>query len=144
MPAPHVQAVGFSDDPFFTAQTLVALPDSQRTAGASLTFDTSEITYAALDITLTSFTGGTTPSATFTLARQGADGVFYTVWTSTPQTGAITYSIDLSPSVTYQTTGNPNAPDAAVHCVFTALARFTYAFAGSPTSVRFSASLVGR
>lgn len=144
MPAPHFQAVGFSDSPLFTSRTLVALPGPSYTTGASLVFDTSEITYAALDITLTSFTGGAAPTANFTLQRQGADGAWYTVWTSTAQSGAITYSIDLSPSVTYQTTGNPNAPDAAVHCVFTASAKFIYVFTGSPTSVQFTASLVGR
>lgn len=139
MPAPHVQTITY-------AVPLLSLPaiTGGYTAGATVVFDTSEVTYAALDVTLTSFTGGSTPSANFTLQRQGLDGVWYTVWTSTPQTTAITYSIDFSPSVALGTTGNPNAPSASVHNVFTTTGRFVYAFAGSPTSVNFSASMIGR
>lgn len=144
MPAPHFQAVGFSDSPLFISRTLMALLPQSYTAGNTLVFDTTEITYAALDVTLTSFTGGSTPSVTFSLQRQGADGVWYTVWTSGATTTATVWSIDLSPSLTAQTTGNPNAPDAAVHNVFTASGRFVYSFAGNPTSVQFSASLIGR
>lgn len=139
MPAPHVQVITFA----YTIMVLPALVTGYTT-GATVTFDTSEVTYGALDITLTSFTGGTSPSATFTLQRQGADGVWYVVWTSGATTTATTWSIDLSPSIALGTTGNQNAPAASVHNVFTDTARFVYAFTGSPTSVNFSASLIAR
>ena len=144
MPAPHFQPVGFSDNPLFLAKTLIALPDASRPTGSAVVVDTTETTYGALDVTLTSFSGGSSPSATFALERQGADGVFYQVWTSGATSTATVWSIDLSPSGSVQTVSNPNSPASAFHCVFTATARFTYAFGGSPTSVRFSASLIGR
>lgn len=139
MGAPLVQA-GTS------AVVLLVLPavTGGYTSGSTVVFDTSGVTYGALDVTLTSFSGGSSPTATFTLQRQGADGVWYTAWTSGAQNGAVTYSIDLSPSVPYDTTAGPNSPAASVHNVFTAMGRFVYAFGGSPTSVNFSASLIGR
>ena len=130
--------------PTLYPQTIVVLPGPSYTAGNTVVFDTTGLTYGALDITLTSFTGGTAPSATFTLQRQGADGVWYTVWTSGATNSPTVWSIDIGPNTTQQTTGNANAPAAAVHAVFTAQGRFSYSFAGSPTSVAFTASLIGR
>lgn len=42
----------------------------------------------SVDLTLTSFTGGTTPSINILTQRKGADGVYYTVDTPTPLTSA--------------------------------------------------------
>lgn len=125
-------------------QNLVQLPTGSYKASGVQTFDSSYLAHAALDITLTSFTGGTTPSVTFGVDRQGNDGLWYPVWSSGSTTTATVWSIDVSQSITQQTTGNPNAPTAAIHVVWTFTGRFTWTFAGSPTSVQFSASLIGR
>ena len=130
--------------PLMYPTNLVALPAGSYKSGGALTFDTTTFMHAALDITLTSFTGGTTPSVTFALDRQGNDGEWYPVWNSGATTTATVWSIDLCPSIAQQTTGNQNAPTSAVHVVWTNSARFTWSFAGSPTSVQFSVSLIGR
>lgn len=124
--------------------TLVTLPTASYTAGGTQEFDSTYLMHAALDITLTSFTGGTAPSVTFALDRKGADGLWYPAWNSGATTTATVWSIDLCPSITQQTTGNQNSPTSATHVVWTYTGRFRWAFAGSPTSVQFSVSLIGR
>ena len=130
--------------PVMYPYTLVSLPTGSYTAGGAQVFDATYLMHAALDITLTSFTGGATPSVTFGLDRQGADNVWYPVWSSGAATTATVWSIDLCPSITEQTVGNPNSPTAATHVVWTYQGRFRWSFAGSPTSVQFSVSLIGR
>lgn len=130
--------------PVLYPYTLVSLPTGSYTAGGVQVFDATYLMHGALDITLTSFTGGSAPSATFSMDRQGADGVWYPVWTSGATNSATVWSIDFCPSITEQTTGNANAPTAAIHVVWTFQGRFRWAFAGNPTSVQFSVSFIGR
>lgn len=139
---------GVSDGTSFLggAVTLMLLPSAAYTTSipANATFSTAGITYGALDFNVTAFTGGTNPSITFFLDRLAADGLWYNIFASNAETTPVAYSVDLSPSVTAQTTSNPNSPGAAIHCVFTSQGRFRWTFAGAPTSVTFSASIIGR
>lgn len=115
---------------------LVNLPPAARTAGASIVFSTNQVTYIALDTTVTALTGGTSPTIQFTLDRLGADGVWYNVWTSTTVGSPATNSMDIGPGLT-------NAAGSQ-HAVFTTQGRFSYIFTGTPTSITFSATLLGR
>lgn len=126
------------------SRALITLPAAAYTATvpASCTVDTTGINMAAWDITLTAFTGGTTPTIQFYLERQGTDGNWYQIST----TGALNsapqpISVDISPGLT----GTTAAPLSSTtqHNVFTQTARMRWVLTGNPTSVTFSASLVG-
>lgn len=128
------------------SRALLTLPSAAYTATvpAAATVDTTGITYLAWDITLTSFTGGTAPTITFILERQGTDGNWYQV----SSTGALnsapqTISVDISPGLA----GTTAAPltSTTQHAVLTQTARMRWTFGGTanPTAVTFSASLVG-
>lgn len=127
------------------SKKLITLPSAAYTATvpASATVDTTGITNLAWDITLTSFTGGTTPSIQFYLERQGADGAWYQVSTTGALTTAQLISVDLSPS----SSGTTSAPlsSTSQHNVVTQTMRMRWVFGGgaNPTAVTFSASLVG-
>lgn len=122
-----------------TATTLMTLPSAARTAAGEVVFSTTNITYLAVDVTVTAFTGGTTPTAQFSVYRLGADGIWYLV-SSLPSVnapGVVTY--DLGPGFTTQ-----GLPNGTQHAVFTQSAKFAWTYTGTPTSVTFSASVVGR
>ena len=55
---------------------------AQAPSNAGVSFSTATTASLAIDITLTSFTGGTSPTVTFFLDQLGSDGVWYRVWTS--------------------------------------------------------------
>lgn len=128
-----------------TTRTLIALPSAAYTATvpSSCTVATNALTNLALDITLTSFTGGTTPTITFILERQGADGVWYQICTTGALNAAQTVSVDLSPS----SAGTTAAPltSTSQHAVLTNSLRLRWTLGGgvAPTAVTFSASVVG-
>lgn len=106
------------------------------TAGSPIVFDTSRWVYGALDINLTAFTGGTTPTIQFGLDRLGADGVWYNSYASSVLNSATALCIDFGPG--FATVGS------AIHHVFTTQGRLTWAITGAPTSVTFSMSMIGR
>ena len=109
---------------------------AETATGQSAAFDTTHITSAALDVNLTALTGGTAPTLTFSLQRLGADGVWYTAWTQAAAMSATgPASFELGPS-----------SPAAQLVIFTTQARLVWTFGGTapPTSVAFSASLIGR
>jgi hypothetical protein len=117
---------------------LVNLPSEAQTAGSNVVFNTNQTTYAALDINITAFTGGTAPTVVFALDRLGADGVYYNIW-SLSVGSPISFTFDLGPGFAF-------APgiNGTQHAVFTTQARFRWSFTGSPTSVTFAASILGR
>jgi hypothetical protein len=104
---------------------------AQATANTGVSFSTAGMTGLAVDVTLTSFTGGSSPSVTFFVDRFGSDGVWYRVWTSSGLTGAGATSASIGPSM-------------GTAAVLTGTARFGWSTAGSPTAVTFSASVIGR
>lgn len=150
MPAPHFQPVWFSDNAIGAPVTYFAIPTTTFTTGnptglnPDTTFSTSEVVFGALDLTFGGFVGGTSPGITFVFSRQGADGLWYTVWNSGSVTTATTFSIDTAPSAATATTGNPNAPIEIINAVYTNQARLTWTISGSPTSYTLSGSFIGR
>lgn len=122
------------------ATTLLVVPSAAYTsANTGTAFSTSNITYLAVDMNVTALTGGTSPAVNFFLQRLGADGVWYLV-SSLPAISTVsTVTFDVGPG--FASTGLPNGTQ---HAVFTTQARFGWTFTGAPTSVTFSASVVGR
>lgn len=118
------------------------------TAGAHATsnpgdsFSTSSLSACAVDVTVTGFTGGTSPSVTFFVERIGADGLWYRVWQSAAVSSAGTVSVSIGASV-------PTVAAAAntaqgVTAMLSTLARFGWSTSGSPTAVTFSGGVMGR
>ncbi len=138
---------GASDGTSFLggAVTLIALPSAAYTgADSPKTCATAGITYGALDLTVTSFTGGSSPTITFWLEREGADTVWYQILTTGAINAATTISVDISPGLNGSYAGPPSS--TVQHAVFTASTRLRWALGGSvaPTAVTFSASFIGR
>jgi hypothetical protein len=106
-------------------------------------FDTRFIQSIALDLAVSAFTGGTTPTITFFVDRLGADGITWTqAWTSGAINAASTVYVDLGPySLTYAA-----GSVTAQHFVPTGTARLRWAWGGgaNPTAVTWSASVIGR
>lgn len=127
------------------AVTLISMQSAAYTGAQSPTVcATDGITYAALDMTLTSFTGGSAPTVNFFLERQGADGNWYQILATGALGTATTISVDISPALNGVVSGPPSS--TVQHNVFTHNARLRWLLAGgsAPTSATFSASLVGR
>lgn len=123
-----------------TPVTLISLPSAARTTPNTGTlFSTASVNYLAVDVTITAFTGGSAPTITFFVNRIGSDGVSYNVWTGAAKNSAGAFSVDLGPG--FATAADPNGSQ---HAVFTAQATFGWTISGNPTSVTFSASVVGR
>lgn len=118
---------------------LTYLPGAQAPNNAGVSFSTAQISYLAVDITVTSFQGGTSPTIQFFVDRLGSDNIWYNVWSSQTTGTAATSSFDLGPG--FAASGPPNGSQ---HAVFTGTARFRWVSTGSPTTVTFSASVIGR
>lgn len=123
--------------------TYVSLARSADNAGDSV--DTTKISAMAVDVNVTAFTGGTSPSVTFFLDRLGADGAWYRVWTS----GALSTTGQRSASIGDGMTGGTvtagvGTGPGAFPATLTTQARFGWTLAGAPTSITFSASVVSR
>lgn len=124
--------------------TGLVLTGSQTGSGNAV-FDTTGWTYAAWDMTLTSFTGGTTPTINFFLERQGADTNWYQIATTSALNSAPqTISVDISPGLNGSVSGPLTS--TVQHNVFTNTARLRWVFGGgaNATSIAFSASIIGR
>lgn len=102
-------------------------------AGNSGTLNTTNVNRIAVDVNLTALTGGTAPTVTFFLDRQGLDGTWYQVWSS----GAKSAPAAVSTSV---------GDGCTVSEVIGAAVRLRWTFGGTvnPTSVTFSVSILGR
>lgn len=122
-------------------KSLVALPSAAYTAAQSpAVFSTVGVSELAVDITVSSVTGGTSPTLQFFLERQAADGLWYLILNTPPgATSPTSFTFDVGPfSLAF---GGTNS---AQHMVFTSQARLRWTYAGSPTSFTFSASVFGR
>jgi hypothetical protein len=80
-----------------------------------------------LDVNVTAFTGGTSPTVKFTVSRVGADGVLYALYTP----GAIS-----TPGVFSQSIGHSGQTNADLGD----LIQVDMVTTGSPTSITFSLS----
>lgn len=119
-----------------------ALPGSILTASGNQTFSTNQISYIAFDVTVTAVTGGTAPTVQFFIDRLSNDGsTWFNVMSTQSFTTAALNSWDLGPG--FAATSPPNG---AAHAVFTTQGRIRWVFAGTapPTSVTYSASVIGR
>lgn len=110
-------------------------PGAQAASQPGVSFSTAAVSGLAVDVTLTSFTGGSSPAITFFVDRFGSDGVWYRVWTSSALN---------SPGVTSVQIGPFPAATGIVTAVLTGTARFGWSSTGSPTAITFSASVIGR
>lgn len=114
---------------------LTYISAARTTSNAGDSFDSTLLNELAVDATVTTFTGGASPTITFFVDRFGADAVWYRLWTSSAisSPGAVSINIGPFPTGTGTSAG-----------VMTQLTRFGWTFANSPTSITFSASVVGR
>lgn len=110
-------------------------PGAQAASNTGVSFSTAAVSGLAVDATLVSFTGGSSPGITFFVDRFGSDGVWYRVWTSASLTSATTVSVQIGPFP---------AATGIVTAVLTGTARFGWSTTGTPTAVTFSASVIGR
>lgn len=119
---------------------------AQTAAGVSAEWDTTNVDSMAIDINVSAITGGaSTPGIKFTLERLGADGLWYGPVTSGNVTATGNVSIDVSSALGVAIVAAP-LTSASQHFVPTKRARLSWVFVGGtpPTSVTFSASVVGR
>lgn len=123
-----------------TAYALASAAQAITNTGTS--FTTTGFQSISLDINLTAFTGGTAPTITFFLERQGNDGVWYRVWQSASQNAAAKLPVTIGASTPTVAAGANVAQ--GVTAGLTATARFGWSTTGTPDSVTFSASIVGR
>lgn len=125
------------------AQVLLAMGSAAYgTASSPQLFSTMYITYAALDMTLTSVAGGTAPTVNFFLERQGADSNWYQILSTSAQSTAQTVSVDISPGLNGVVQGPLSS--TVQHNVFTQAARLRWVFGGGATAATFTASVIGR
>lgn len=142
---PSVLAVVITDgegnlNPALSLGSTVAAPlaffsGAQAVSNAGTSFSTLTISSLAVDITLTSFTGGAAPTVTFFIDRLGNDSVWYRVWTSAALNGAGVTSVNIGPGMS----GTGGFP-----AVLTGTCRFGWSSTGAPTAITFSASVGGR
>jgi hypothetical protein len=115
--------------------TLYTLPAGTNLAAVPGTFSgplpSGGYREVALDVNIASFTGGSSPSITFTLYRIGADGVLYSIYSGT----AITAAGQLSVSV---------GPGLATAASLGSQIQLNWTVSGSPTAVTGSISLIGK
>lgn len=102
-------------------------------SGNSGSLDTTNAERIAVDISVSSFTGGTAPTIRFSLERQAASGQWFQVW----QGAVINTATQQSVAV---------GPGADVPSVLTGAVRLVWTFGGTiqPTGVTFAAYVNGR
>lgn len=118
-----------------TTTFITYLSGAQAVSNTGVSFSTAAVSGLAVDVTLTGFTGGSSPAVTFFVDRLGSDGVWYRVWTSAALTGAGVTSVQIGPFP---------AATGIITAVLTGTARFGWSTTGTPTAVTFSASVIGR
>lgn len=114
-------------------------------SGDSGALDTTWVEALAVDINITAITGGVTPNITFTLDRLGADGIWYSPVTTGIIAATGKASIDLASALGIAIVAAP-LTSGAQHMVLGNTTRLSWVFGGGtpPTSVTFSASIIGR
>lgn len=119
---------------------LTYLSAAQAAANAGTSFSTAGVASLAVDATVTVFTGGTAPTVTFFIDRLAADNVWYRAWASAAVSAPGTASANIGPGQS----GTAPAATSNITAVLTGTARFGWSYTGTPTSVTFSASVIGR
>jgi hypothetical protein len=125
------------------AQTLQVIASAaQAPSSSGVTLVTTGVEALSIDINVTAFTGGTAPTITFVGERVGTDGVWYRVWQSAAVNAAGTVKATIGHNVPTVAAGVNVAQ--GVTAGLTTGFRLGWSSTGSPTSVTFSASVVGR
>jgi hypothetical protein len=115
---------------------------AQSAANVGDSFSTVGYTSAAIYITLTSFTGGTSPSITFVLQGLGVSNVWYTLWSNTtPLSTAAAIVANIGPG---QSGGTASTGNGGFSAVFPLTCRFGWSTTGTPTAWNGSASVTVR
>lgn len=128
--------------PLAPSTPLVYPTGSQLAADTGDSFSMTDATSIAVDITFTSFTGGTSPGITFFVQRLGASSIWYTVWSNTtPVTTAATISASIGPG---QSGGTATSGIGGFSAVLSGTCRFGWSTTGSPTSWSGSAQVTVR
>lgn len=126
-------------------QVLLSLPSASYPASNAVTFQTSSVQNIALDMTITSLTGGTSPAITLFVERQGTDANWYPVISPSGVTFSSGFPQQVSIDVgTFSLTASGPFNSAAQHNVTTYTGRIRWTTTGSPTAVVLSASVIGR
>ncbi len=113
-----------------SATNLLVLPSTVNTAGGSEALAVGQLTQLAVDVNVTA-ASGTSPTLTLFLERQGADGVWYAVWSPTAVTAAGVVSTSVGAGL-------------ATAALPVPVMRFRWALGGTTPSFTFSASIIGR
>ena len=106
-------------------------------------FDTKYADSIAVDLNVTAFTGGTTPTITFAVDRLAADGItWFQVWTSGALNAPGIVSVDIGRFGMTYAAGSVTAQ----HAILTGSTRLRWAWGGgvNPTAVTWFASVTGR
>lgn len=116
---------------------------TQAATNVGDSFSMLAYTSAAIYVTFTSFTGGTTPDITFYLQGLGTSSVWYTLWSNTtPITaGPTTIVANIGPG---QSGGTASSGNGGFSVVFPLTCRFGWSTTGTPTSWTGSASVTIR
>lgn len=119
---------------------------------ASCTFSTQYISGCAMDMIISSFSGGSSPTITVFFERQGADGIWYPIlptsgssilrYTSAQLPGTVSVDFGLIAESLPATGANPFY--GTTHNVFTPISRVRWVNAGTPDSITLSLSVYGR
>lgn len=123
-----------------TAYNLASAAQAVTNTGSS--FSTVAFDSLMVDINVTAFTGGASPTITFFVERLGTDGVWYRIWPSAAVSAPGKVDVTIGAAVPTVAAGANVAQ--GVTAGLTAQARFGWSTTGAPTSVTFSASIVGR
>lgn len=117
--------------PTTAAGTVLNSASAAYTAsGASASLAVSQYRELAVDVNVTALSG-TTPTIQYFVDRLGADGNFYTVWSSASITATGTASTSIGAG-------------CATNAAFGTAVRLRWTVGGTTPSVTFSASLVGK
>lgn len=118
---------------------LTYAPQARTGPNTGDSFFTVGYSSLAVDVNVTAFTGGTSPSVTFFINRLAGDGLWYPVWNS----GAISTVKSVSASIGPGQSGG-SAGAGGFSGVLTTQAQFGWTFSGTPTSITLSGSVAAR
>lgn len=114
------------------ARTLLLMASAVRTTGGtSAPFETDEITRIAVDVNVTAVSGTLSPSLRVFIDRQGADGLWYPIWSPEAITTVTTLSATIGQGMT-------------IGQSLAALCRFRWEITGTSPSFTLSASVIGK
>ena len=126
-------------------EVTATLLTNNQTSNANFTsadIPVGQYTVLDLDIVFTSFTGGTSPSITYNLARKDSFGNYNIIWSSGAKTAAFTTS--LSVGIGAAAGSAPAANDATVGVDFGDTVQVSWTIAGAPTSITQATTLKGK